>query len=74
MKPFFSSNIDNKGRIVRGLGAVGLFVAAWFAFGVAMWLGIVFVACGGFVLFETVRGWCVLRACGLKTKIGRAHV
>jgi len=48
---------------------VGLFVAAWFAFGVDVWLGSACVACGAFVLFEAWRGWCVLRACGLKTKL-----
>ena len=69
MKPFFSPNIDNKGRLVRGLGAVGLFVGAWFGFGVSAWLGLALVASGGFVLFEALRGWCALRACGIKTKL-----
>jgi hypothetical protein len=69
MKPFFSRNIDNQGRLVRGLAALGLFVGAWFAFGVATWLGIVFVVSGGFVLFEALRGWCLMRACGIKTKL-----
>jgi hypothetical protein len=27
------------------------------------------VACGGFVLFEALRGWCALRACGIKTRL-----
>ena len=69
MKPFFSRNIDNKGRLVRGLGALGLFVGAWFAFGVATWLAIVLVVSGGFALFEALRGWCALRACGIKTRL-----
>ena len=69
MKPFFSPNINNQGRLVRGLGAVGLFVGAGFGFGVSIWLGVVLVASGGFVLFEALRGWCALRACGIKTKL-----
>ena len=69
MKPFFSRNIGNKGRLVRGLGALGLFAGAWFAFGVATWLGIVLVVSGGFALFEALRGWCALRACGIKTRL-----
>ena len=32
MKPFFSRNIDNKGRLVRGLGALVLLVGAGFGF------------------------------------------
>src|ERR1043165_6843641 len=69
MKSFFSPNIDNKGRLVRGLGAVGLFVGAWFGFGVSAWLGLARAASGGFVLFEALRGWCALRACGIRTKL-----
>ena len=69
MKPFFAPNIGSQGRLLRGLGALGLFVAAWFAFGVATWLGIVLVAFGGFALFEALRGWCALRACGIKTRL-----
>ena len=69
MKPFFSPNIDNKGRLVRGLCAIGLLVGAWFGFGVSAWLGLALVASGGFVLFEALRGWCALRACGIKTKL-----
>ncbi len=68
MKPFLTRNIDGKGRFLRGIGAVALFLGAWFAFQISMWLGIVLVAFGVFVLFEALRGWCALRACGLKTK------
>lgn len=69
MKPIFSPNIGNKGRVVRGLGAVGLFAGAWFGFGVSAWLGFVLASSGGFVLFEALRGWCALRACGIKTRL-----
>ncbi len=69
MKFFFSRNIDNRGRLMRGIGAVGLFAGAWFGFGVSMWLGLVLAVSGAFVLFEALRGWCALRACGIKTKL-----
>ena len=68
MKPFCAPNIGNQGRLLRGLGALGLFVGAWFAFDVSTWLGIVLLACGGFALFEALRGWYGLRACGIKTR------
>jgi hypothetical protein len=32
------------------------------------WLGTGMVLAAGFVLFEAVRGWCVLRACGIRTR------
>ena len=69
MKKIFSPNIGNKGRLVRALIALGLFVGAAFGFGVSVWLGIVLLASGVFVLFEALRGWCAFRACGIKTKI-----
>jgi hypothetical protein len=69
MKPLFSRNIDNRGRLVRGLGAVTLFIGAGFGFSLSVWLGAVLAAAGAFVLFEALRGWCVLRACGLKTRL-----
>ena len=68
MKPLFSRNIDNKGRLIRGLGALALFVSAGFGFGTSMWLGMALLASGVFVAFEALHGWCALRACGFKTK------
>ena len=69
MKPIFSRNIDNKGRLVRGLGALALLVGAGFGFTVSPWLGLVLLASGAFVAFEALRGWCALRACGIQTKL-----
>ena len=34
-----------------------------------LWLGLVLVAAGLFAIFESIRGWCLVRACGIKTKI-----
>ena len=61
--------ISNRGRLVRGLMAIGFFIGASFAFVASFWLGMVLAASGGFVLFEALRGWCALRACGIKTKL-----
>ena len=69
MKKLFSPTINNPGRLVRGLGAAGLFAGAWFAFDVSCWLGLALALSGGFVLFEALRGWCALRACGIRTKL-----
>jgi hypothetical protein len=68
MKPLFSRNISNTGRLVRGLGALGLFIGAGIGFFVSIWLGVALAVSGVFVLFEALRGWCVLRACGIKTR------
>ncbi len=69
MRPLFSPNIGNKGRLVRGLIALGLFASGWFSFRVSTWFALLLLASGGFTLFEALRGWCVLRACGIKTKV-----
>ena len=69
MKPLFARNLSNTGRIVRGLGALALLIGAGFGFFVSVWLGVGLAVGGVFVLFEALRGWCVLRACGIKTRI-----
>lgn len=69
MKPIFSRNIDTKGRLVRGSGALLLVVSGGFGFTLSVWLGLVLSATGAFVAFEALRGWCALRACGIRTKI-----
>jgi len=69
MKPRFARNRSTTGRLVRGLGAVALLIGAGFGWSVSLWLGVALAASGGFVLFESLRGWCVLRACGIKTRI-----
>ena len=69
MKPLFQRNIGNKGRIVRAVLALGLFIGAVFAFETSKVLAVILIASGAFVLFEALRGWCALRACGIKTKL-----
>ena len=44
-------------------------VGAGFGFTVSVWLGIALLTSGVFVAFEALRGWCALRACGIKTKL-----
>jgi hypothetical protein len=68
MKKLFAPNINRAGRwwrvlfalLLVGTGAALLAkhrVAAIFLFGFA-----------AFALFEAARGWCIMRACGVKTK------
>ena len=69
MKSFLTPNLDNKGRLLRGIGALTLLIGAAFGFTMSVWLGLVLLASGAFVAFESLRGWCFLRACGIKTKL-----
>jgi len=69
VKSFFSRNLDSRGRLVRGLGG-GLFVIGGvIACQSNTWLGVILILSGGFMLFEAMRGWCVMRACGIKTRL-----
>lgn len=71
MKP----NIDRKGRIARaitGLLCIVLGLTVWLiqwpeTFVYRWIVSLAAVAVGAFQLFEAKRGWCVARACGLKT-------
>jgi hypothetical protein len=69
MKTLFNRNISNKGRLVRGLGALALLIGAAFAWSTSRWLAGALAVSGLFVLFEALRGWCALRACGIKTRL-----
>jgi hypothetical protein len=70
-------NIDQRGRqarlitgIIVDTGGVGLLIA-----GVVMdrtaviIIGAVVSLAGSFMIFEGARGWCALRALGVKTKL-----
>jgi hypothetical protein len=69
MSSFFAPNIGNKGRIARGVFASLLLGAAGFTFTVHWIPAVLLTLAGLFVLFESLRGWCVLRACKLKTPL-----
>ncbi len=61
-------NIGAKGRMVRALGAAVLLLGGLGALQVSVPLAVMLFLAGVFVLFEAARGWCALRACGIKTR------
>jgi hypothetical protein len=68
MNGFFRRNLDYRGRMVRGvIGALCLVAGIIIAGDYSLW-GLVVVAAGLFAIFESIRGWCLVRACGIKTK------
>ena len=64
----FDRNIDSKGRFYRGFGGLALLMGAVFGFMVGAWLGWLMIGSAVFLLFQALRGWCVLRACGINTR------
>jgi hypothetical protein len=67
---FWAPNIDNSGRIARGILGLGLIVGAFAFFTLDLPLpGWLLVGGGVFCLFEAARGWCIARACRIKTPL-----
>jgi membrane-bound ClpP family serine protease len=66
---FFQPNLSHRGRMARGvIGALCLIAGIIVAGDYTLW-GLILVVAGLFAIFESIRGWCLLRACGLKTKL-----
>jgi hypothetical protein len=71
-------NIDSRGRMLRLIlgvvfllaGLTLLILWAWRSGSTAGWIasGILIVS-GGFMIFEARKGWCALRAAGLKIRV-----
>jgi hypothetical protein len=66
---FFRPNLKRTGRIARGVIGTLCLIAGIITVDFVLWLGLVLVAAGLFAIFESIRGWCLVRACGIKTKI-----
>jgi hypothetical protein len=70
MKDFFKPNIDYKGRISRAIiGILCLIAGVIISSQVEWWGGLILIVAGLFSIFEAVSKWCILRACGIKTKL-----
>lgn len=69
MSKFFAPNLERTGRIVRAITGLCLAVGGIVSLFFIWWLGLILIASGAFVLFEALRGWCIMRACGLKTRL-----
>lgn len=69
MSQFFRPNLKRQGRLARGvIGSISL-IAGIVLVDYALWLGLIFVIAGLFAIYEALSGWCVARACGIKTKL-----
>ncbi|MEA3208807.1 MAG: hypothetical protein QOE70_1864 [Chthoniobacter sp.] len=62
------ANLDTKGRLIRGLAALAMSVGAGLTWPHSRAASIALAVSAAFVGFEAARGWCALRACGVKTR------
>jgi hypothetical protein len=66
---FFRPNLQRNGRIARGVIGALCLIAGIVLVDYRLWLGLIFVIAGLFAIYEALAGWCLARACGIKTKI-----
>ena len=69
MRRFFTRNIGFHGRLVRGVIGAMLLIAGIIMADHELWICLVLVTAGLFAIFEALRGWCLARACGIRTKL-----
>ncbi|HUA38497.1 MAG TPA: YgaP-like transmembrane domain [Candidatus Sulfopaludibacter sp.] len=68
MTRFFHPNLNHRGRMARGvIGALLLIAGIIVAGDITLW-GLILVGAGLFAIVEAISRWCVVRACGIKTK------
>jgi hypothetical protein len=65
---FFKANLDRHGRMARGVMGALCLIAGIILVDFSLWLGLIFVVAGLFAIAESVSGWCVARACGIRTR------
>jgi hypothetical protein len=68
LKKFFAPNLGVPGRIIRAIMAIIFLAGVWLAWPHSTILALVLLGCGIVGLYEALRGWCALRACGVKTR------
>ena len=68
MSRFFKPNLNFRGRMARGVIGTLCLIAGIVLVDYRLWLGLIFVVAGMFAIFESLRGWCLVRACGVRTR------
>jgi hypothetical protein len=66
---FFKPNLNFRGRMARGVIGTLCLIAGIVLVDYRLWLGLIFVGAGLFAIFESVTRWCVVRACGVRTRL-----
>jgi hypothetical protein len=68
MGKFFAPNIDRRGRIARLVFGLVSIVAGVVLARYAWWVCLILAVFRALALYEAARGWCIMRACGIRTK------
>ena len=66
---FWTPNINRRSRIIRAVMTLALAAAAFFARRAGIeWLAVMLAVSALVGAVEVARVWCVLRACGIRTR------
>ncbi len=68
MSKFFRPNLSRQGRIARGVIGALCLIAGIIVCDYSLW-GLVLVVPGVFAIVEAAARWCLVRACGIRTKL-----
>jgi hypothetical protein len=69
MNKFFAPNIGKAGRVARAAWGLGLIIVGFVLFDSIRWVSILLFLFGAFALYEALRSWCIMRACGIRTRL-----
>ena len=69
MRKFFVPNLDRRGRVVRAIFGAGCIAGGVVLAQYSWWACAVLAVAGVFAFYEAARGWCIVRACGIKTRM-----
>jgi hypothetical protein len=69
MKEFFAPNLTRAGRLVSAGWGVTVITIAGFLLPPHPWAALLLSLFGVFALYEAARSWCIIRACGINTRI-----
>jgi hypothetical protein len=61
--------LDFRGRLARGVIGALLLIAGIVVADFHLEVCLVLVGLGLFAMFEALRGWCLVRACGIRTRL-----
>ena len=64
----FRPNLETSGRQLRAAASLALAATGALVLSGHTAVGIILFVGAAFLLFEALRGWCALRACGVRTR------
>jgi hypothetical protein len=68
MSRFFNRNLSYQGRLARGVLGSALFILGLTRANALPWIQGFLIGAGALAIFQALRGWSLVRACGFRPK------